>query len=157
MAYDGDVYSIEHENGWARIKSENDVIALNQHQYLNCNHNLYFENWDLCDQISKEFESCLSLRIHPRHRLTYSIYDHADGNAQVYKVVGFEEAKEAQNALMHLETIYSRSSRWPGVISERNKGAVYSNGTGVGYIRSMRVLHEKPPNSFIKEQARKGN
>ncbi|WP_394365128.1 DUF4238 domain-containing protein [Paraburkholderia kirstenboschensis] len=34
LAYDGDVYSIQHNRGWVDVRNARDVKALNQHQNL---------------------------------------------------------------------------------------------------------------------------
>ena len=143
MAYDGDVYSIPHNHGWVDIKNERDVEAFNQHQYLNCNANVYFN--DLADQgqILSAHASASRLRITPRHRLIYAKFDKDGAGGKRYVVVTPEIASHSNEVLMHIQSVYSIPERWPGQIMRRTNGAVYTNGTGVGYIRPAKIASQR--------------
>ncbi len=45
VAYDGNVYSMPHQNGWTEVRRESDVNAFNEQQFLNASANVYFRDW----------------------------------------------------------------------------------------------------------------
>lgn len=135
LAYDGDVYHVPHEGGWSEVRHESDVEALNQHQLLNCRANIFFHNSESAGLVAQAFEKIRNLRPIARHRITYAIEDGEFNGHTRYLVVNREAAIQAGRALLHMQTVHARPSVWPRQIIWRSKGGVYTNGTGIGYVR----------------------
>lgn len=149
VAYDGDVYSIPQKNGWSSISKESDVKAFNQHQFLNCRANVFFKNSEDLRFVEESFEEVVENRSSERHRIHYAVFDYNDGQHSCYKVIDPSEAGEHEQAIIHSETVHSRPMSWPAVIRWRNHGSVYTNGTGLGYVRKRKILPEYE--GFYKE------
>lgn len=156
VGYDGDVYSISHKKGWASISNQNDIKAFNQHQFLNCRANVFFKSMDSGSLVSESFNEISGNRLPERFRINYAILDYVEGEHTRYKVVDPENAEEHEEAILHSETLHYRPTIWPITIRWRNKGTVYTNGTGVGYLRKHHILSEhrgfhKESTKFIKK------
>jgi len=142
VGYDGDVYSIPQKKGWAFITKEIDAKAFNQHQFLECRANIFFKNSEDLQFVEESFEDMIDNRPSERHRIHYAVFDYNDGQHSHYKVIDPNEAGEHERAIVHSETVHSRPLSWPSVIRWRNRGAVYTNGTGLGYVRKGQILPE---------------
>jgi hypothetical protein len=149
VVYDGDVYSIPHQDGWAEIRRVEDVRALNEHQLLNCRANVFYQGWPDSDTIREEFHRVSPRRPEPRHRINAAIFDKEENGYTRYKVVTPEEAHRADGALIHCQSIAARPSSWPSVIQWRSRGSVYSNGTGMGFVR-RRTAEGHYDRSFVR-------
>lgn len=136
IAYDGDVHSVGHFRGWADLKDTVDVDAFNQHQYLNCRANIFFEDAAHGPLVHEAFSKVVRLRPSVRHRLTYAVLDKTIGEHTRYVVVDPVTAREHSDAIIHTETINHKPSRWPKLLTWRAGAHVYTNGTGLGYVRS---------------------
>lgn len=135
VLYDGDVYTIPNVGGWVSARDEADVDALNEHQVLNCRANLYFRNWIARDYVDQIYSSCADRRVESRHRVNYAVFERRDGDHDVYRVVDRVGRPEDERAMVHVSAIYPSVKQWPSFVSWRRPGRVYSNGTGVGFIR----------------------
>lgn len=149
VGYDGDVYSIPQNKGWACIDKESDVKAFNQHQFLNCRANVFFKHSVDLQFVEESYEMVAEHRPSERHRIHYAVFDYNDGQYSRYKVIDPSEAGEHERAIIHSETVHSRPLSWPTVIRWRNRGSVYTNGTGLGYVRKGKILPEYE--GFYKE------
>jgi len=152
IAYDGDVYSVPHVGGWVEVKRERDIQAFNQHQYFNCRANIYFRDWDHYQQVEADFNSVTPLRPKARHRVIYSVFDRNEDGAEVFRVVDRNAVGDHQRALIHTQTVFAKPSRWPTQVTWRVNGAVYTNGTGVGYVRDGSI-HRLQSHGFRREPA----
>lgn len=141
VIYDGDVYSLPDRGGWALANKVADVDAFNEHQFLNCVANIYFENWDGLPEIRQDFESYVERRPAARYEVTIAVLDREDRHGQHYRVVAREELDGERNAdaLIHVKSIPVRPHRWPSLIKKRLRPKVYSNGTGTGFVRRAGV------------------
>jgi len=138
IAYDGDVYSIPHQNGWVETKREADVRALNQHQLLNCFANVYLHDVQHKQLINDQYRVARPNRSSERRRFHVAVRDVTVGDHTRYRVVSTEEAKAAKvDTIFHSETVHYRPTHWPAFIGWRKPGAVYTNGTGLKYIRAI--------------------
>lgn len=135
LAYDGDVYSVPHSGGWVEAKCERDIHAYNQHQYFNCRANVYFHDWDYFHRVKQDYDSVSTLRPKERHQISYAIYDRTVNGWDRFQVIDRSTAGNHEEALINTRTVFANPSNWPRQITLRNKGAVYTNGTGVGYVR----------------------
>lgn len=154
VAYDGDVHSIPHEGGWADVRSERDVIAFNEHQFLNAFANVYFQHWDHGDWITSNYNVVEKSRLPSRHRVNYAVLDKVDKGHKVYRAVKPEEAGEHTEALIHTEVLTPRPLTWPSLLKWRSKGAVYTNGTGAGYVRAAQTSY-RGLDGYWRESARR--
>ncbi|WP_158703143.1 DUF4238 domain-containing protein [Pseudomonas chlororaphis] len=139
LAYDGDVYSVDHKNGWVEVKRESDIYAFNQHQFLNCGANIYFRDWTNLEHLCDAYDTASPLRPEARHRLNYAVFDRIEDGQKVFRAIDPVDAKQHENALIHTEAIYPRPDAWPQQISWRRGGAAYTNGTAGGYLRRAKV------------------
>jgi len=139
LGYDGDVYSVRHNNGWVDVKDKSDIRSLNEHQFLNCRANIYTHKSNIENELISDYAKIVSRKPILRHNITYSVLDRVDNGFKRYKVIDKKEAGDHNKALMHCQMIYPKPSLWPKQIGWRNKGFVFSNGSGVGYIRRSRI------------------
>lgn len=137
LAYDGDVYSLQHNRGWAEVRSAGDVRALNQHQILNCFANLYVPENASEEDLKMQHASCMGRRLPVRHKVHLALLDSTDGEYSRFKVADASAftGEGGGEALLHTQTLHPQPTRWPGLLRWRSPGAVYANGTAVKYLR----------------------
>jgi len=153
LAYDGDVYSIPNENGWAVLKNNSDAKAFNQFQYLNCRANIFVCNGECETELVSSLNEALPHRPKERHKINYAVLDSTEGDYKRYVVVNPAEAGEHTEALVHSQQIFPVPSRWPSLIKWRARGSVYTNGSGVGYVRKSQAFERQSHNEFWIEPA----
>jgi hypothetical protein len=139
IGYDGDVYSIPHKGGWADVRHDADVQALNQHQLLNCRANIFIHDQVHARGVHDAYSRVAPLRPSARHKINYAVLDHHEGGITRYRVVDRTLAGEHQEALIHTQAVHAIPSAWPRQILWRPKGIVFTNGTGMGYVRRALV------------------
>lgn len=139
LGYDGDVYSINNDKGIVEIKSARDAIALNRHQFLQCVANVYVHDIALANQLIEHYSDIELARPKERYVIHYAQKDRTVGNHTRYVVVPPEERNKSKEAIMHSQVIHPHPKIWPSQIRIRANGSVYSNGTGLGYIRYSRA------------------
>ena len=135
VVYDGDVHSITHDGGWADLKDDRDADAFNQHQYLNCRANIFLRDERFGSLVHESYSRTARLRPPQRHRLTYAVKDQTVGEHTRYVVVDPATAREHAEAIIHTETVHATPANWPRLLSWRGGAHVYTNGTGLGYVR----------------------
>jgi len=155
IAYDGDVYTLCHEAGWAIARNESDINAFNEHQYLNCFANVYFRNMSHAAVVKSSFSAIENLRLLARHRAHVAVPDRSEGDFQRYRIVSPEEARSGGELLIHSEVLFPKPSRWPNILRWRMNGSVYSNGTGLKYLRAMHAARSSSDRRFWRELSRK--
>ena len=141
IAYDGDVYNVPHTGGWAEVRNERDVFALNQHQFLNCSANIYFRDWSRRQCIEDGFARVSMNRPKSRFKTNYAIPDRIENGKQVYRTVNREQAGNHDRALIHTQNVLPRPITWPSQITLRTNGSTYATGTGAGYIRKGALIY----------------
>lgn len=152
LGYDGDVYSVPHQRGLVNIRNLSDIRRLNQHQYLNCRANIFFRNPAHADIVREGYAEAMNRRPEIRHRINYAIVDGEEDGATRYRVIEPTGNEGHEQALVISETIHPRPASWPRQLRWRNRGDVYTNGSGVGYIRRSWVRNDvKVP--FRREHA----
>jgi hypothetical protein len=139
LGYDGDVYSVPHESGIVEMRNPRDVIAFNRHQFLQCVANVYVHDAAHEETLFRHYSDIESARPKDRHVVHYAQFDCTVGNHDRYKVVSSEERDKTKEAIMHSQVIHPHPGIWPSQIRIRQNGAVYTNGTGLGYVRSART------------------
>lgn len=155
VAYDSDVYSIEHERGWAETKRENDVRAFNQHQLLNCFANVYLQDAAHSSELFAQYDAVATRRLPARHKLHVAICDRTEGEYTRYRVVTQEEALTVNDdTLLHSEALHYTPTLWPAIIRWRSPGSVFTNSTGVEYVRREITAKIHSHRQFWREDAR---
>lgn len=142
LAYDADVYGLTSDEGWHSISREEDVIAFNQHQLLNCSANIYLSDLGYSTELQRQHELVSSLRPAARHRVNYAVLETADSGYEKYRVVTREEAEAAAKALVHTQAVFPKAASWPSQMRLRHKGVYYTNGSGVGLVRERHARIE---------------
>lgn len=150
IAYDGDVYSIPHQNGWSEVRHVEDVHRFNQHQLLNCNVNVYAHDKGLEHSVRQQFARSKPLRPGSRHRAHYGVFiSSSNGVSTFRRIEAGDDVVDHERALVHMETVHARPSAWPRQIGRRSNGAAFTDGTGLGFIRRMQ-LDTYGPDRFKK-------
>lgn len=139
VAYDGDVYSVQHKKGWTETRNDADIEAFNEQQFLNAFANIYFRDWNDNEWVLASYRAIQGRRLNCRHRAHYAVLDGSDGTHKRYRVVERFDAEVHQEALVHVEALSPIPSRWPTQLRWRAKGSVFTNGTGSGYIRAAQT------------------
>lgn len=152
LGYDGNVYSVPHDRGVLEAKSERDIIAFNQHQFLNCRANVFLKDVEHTVIIHGAHSEIEDIRPKARHVVHYAIRHQTEGDFIRYLVIDPSERNRHEDALLHIQVIHPRPSLWPSQIKTREKGSVFTNGTGVGYVRYSATLAYGDP-QFRKERA----
>ena len=152
LAYDGDVHSISHSRGWADVKGDADADAFNQHQYLNCRANIFIKSAEHGAVVHEAYLAVASLRPVQQHRLHYAIRDRTVGEYTRYKVVDPATARDHSDALIHTEAVRATPAAWPRLLAWRTGASVYTNGTGLGYVRRA-FIHRPTQQPFKRVPA----
>lgn len=139
LGYDGDVYNIPTDRGIVEIRNPRDAIALNRHQFLNCAANVYVSDIAKANDLAKHFSEIETSRPNQRHVIYYAQLERTLGNHDKYVVIPPGSIDKTKEAIMHTKIIYPHPGIWPSQIRIRNNGSVYTNGTGLGYVRHSRT------------------
>lgn len=151
LGYDGDVYSIPNERGVVEIKNARDAIALNRHQFLQCFANVYVHDVTHEKMLIRHYSDIEFARPKIRHVVHYAQFDRTVGDHTRYIVVPPEERDKTKEAIIHSQVIHPHPGIWPSQIRTRQNGAVYTNGTGMGYVRLSRTF-EASTREFWRER-----
>lgn len=152
LGYDGDVYGVRHDRGMVDVRRECDIASFNQHQILNCRANLFVKDSEHYRVAHEAFAEAAKNRPLNRHIINYAVHDRIEGECTRYRVVDSRGSEEHAEALLHLQVIHPVPLSWPSQITRSIKSAVYTNGTGLGYVRYAATTRptQKP---FHKESA----
>ncbi len=154
LAYDGDVYNVQHQSGWAGIRNEADARALNQHQFLNCFANIFLHDPAFVEEIQSSFVAINARRPAVRHAVHIAVLDRTEGDYSRYRVVSPEEARSHHDFLIHSEVLFPTPIVWPSILRWRRGGSVYTNGTGIKYVRKFYALTLQSHREFWQESIR---
>jgi hypothetical protein len=150
LAYDGDVYSVPNKDGWVDVSLERDIAAINERQYLNCRANIFVHDACHAGSVERHFNDVAHLRPASRHIVHYAVLDRREGNHSLYRVVPNRASEEHARALIHVEAVRCVPRAWPMFLRWRSRGVVYTNDTGLGYIRRA-WLNRTSATGFKKE------
>jgi len=153
IGFDSDVYSIPHHKGWVEVKSRREINIFNEHQYLNSRANIFYQDRRSEAHIITSFRLAKNRRLKARHKFNYAILDEENTRHKRFKVVDWRTAEKHQSAIIHTEMIHPTPSAWPATIRWKRKGVVYTNGSGVGFIRES-MIDPAIEREFTKEFAR---
>ena len=153
LCYDGDVYHVTNVNGWSNIVRVEDVLAVNEHQYLKCMANIYFSNWSDLERIRKEFSVMAQGRLARSTRITVADLVESGAKGETFRSIPAGEASTSRKSLLHMQTMYPVPQRWPSVIRYRSNPSIYTNGSAMGFVRRSFVGAEGGAN-FRKYKGR---
>jgi len=155
LAYDGDVYSVSKKGktGWSDVRRRRDVEAINQHQLLTCRSNIFLKDPAHAELVDEWFKKVVHLRPMTTHVIHYAVRDYSDGEQVRYVTVDSSEGREEEEALIHAQAIHATPEIWPTLLTWRRKGAVYTNGTGAGFVRRVWAIRRGGP-EYWKERPR---
>lgn len=151
ILYDPALHLIPHTHGWTTADQEADVSTFNEHQVLNCNANLYFDDWAQRGQVDAFVAGHADRRLPARYRLNHLVLDREQPGERIYRRVSAEEARQHQGSIVHSEALTSTPSRWPSTLRWRAGGFVYDTGTGEGYVRGA---HRENGRAYRKVRVR---
>lgn len=135
--YDQNIYNISSNNGWLNLRNNADIETLNEFQILHCRANLFLQQENYAEHLHNFVVKHKTYRLKSRHQINYAVFDGVDnGDHKRYKVVDKIEFKKHEDGIIHMQSIHPRPSSWPSFLLRNNRGVVYYNGTGVGYVRS---------------------
>lgn len=149
IAYDGDMHSVSHCEGWVDLRRTQDADALNQHQYLNCRANVFVRDKGHFDVVRNAYLKVSKLRPIARYRTHYAVLDETVGEYSRYVVVNPTTAGPHQKALIHSQALHASPTSWPRQLTWRSNTSVFYNGTGAGYIRKA-FTHRHGTSPFKK-------
>jgi hypothetical protein len=135
LVYDGGVYSVPNARGWVTASKISDIDAFNEHQFLGCLANIYFDDWAMLAAVDGSLERVISLRPTVRHETFVTVLEHEDEWGEKYRVVRREDLIRKGKAMIHVRTIRPQPTRWPSIIRWRSDPKIYSNGSGTGFLR----------------------
>lgn len=139
LGYDGDVYNIAKNQGVSDIKNVRDAIAFNRHQFLQCDANVYVHDASYGDTLINHYRDIEHARPPKRHVIHYAQMDSRNGDHTRYVVTPHDELDKSKEAILHSQVIHPNPGIWPSQIRIRTNGAIYTNGSGMGYVRKMHI------------------
>lgn len=142
IGYDKDVYSISKTNGWTDITRTSDILALNEHQYLNCAANIYVRDDEHAEFVEERFGHVTGRRPTEWFSINYAALLEKDETRETY--VQAENARQALDdgdgtSIMQSQQAFPAPSSWPSIVRRRANGRVYLNGTATGCVRRARI------------------
>lgn len=135
FGYDGGVYSVPNDRGKVDVRRECDIASFNQHQILNCRANLFVKDAEHSRVVHEAFAEAAENRPKNSHIITYAVLDSTEGEYRRYRVIDPSEREEHTRALLHTQVIHPAPLSWPSQMTRSSNGAVFTNGTGLGYVR----------------------
>ena len=154
LGYDGDVYNVPSRSGFLTVRSAWDVKRLNEHQYLNCRANLFVQSAEDGSLVAECFQEIRGRRPQSRWKLTYAVRDESNDVAGYERFVVIDDPASVSqdgNLLIHHQGVHPSPSAWPRLLRWQVNGRVFTNGSGVGYVRRQYAERE---DGFWKEPAR---
>jgi Protein of unknown function (DUF4238) len=142
VCYDGAAYSIANASGtpFVDLHRQSDVSALNEFQYLNAGHNIYFSRWHDRDSVALAFTHVAEERSKATPLATVFIRDDAFPGEELYRTATPEEEAASKEEIIATGFQYPKPSFWPSQFRIRSKPTMFSNGSVVGYVRKAEWL-----------------
>lgn len=151
VGYDSDVYSVPSDKGWVAVRTRSDIEAINELQLLNCRANIFINDEIHAEVLDSFVEKLKHRRLESRYEVNFAIFDgEAVGGGEKFRVVSKVEFEEAQNGIVHAQTVCQSPSQWPSFLMRRNKGCVYHDGSAAGYVRRMHADSKGASQPFSK-------
>lgn len=154
ICYDKGTYNLSNASGtfFIDLKSDHDVSAINELQYLVADQNIYFLRWDEAQRI----ESDLILLANERSKAVAMAHmfirddDAASPSlsrkgrkGERYRAGTAEEEKGAQESLVAVSIQHPQPSIWLSKLKLRDKPQVFSDGSAAGPLRKAEWLRKR--------------
>jgi hypothetical protein len=152
LGYDSEVYSVFNADNITEIRNDRDVIAFNQHQYLNCVANIYLHDTKYGNLLLDHYLDIESNRLTDRFVVRLAQIDYTYNEYSRYTVISPEMRDKTKEAIIHSRSLFPIPKTWPSVIRMQDNGSVYTNGSAAGYVRLSRAVHGSGE-SFWRERA----
>jgi hypothetical protein len=156
LGYDGNVNSVPNSGGWIDIKSESDVKAFNEHQFLNCMANVFVHDKKYSEFVAESYDLVKSRRLNAKHELIYAELEDSNTSNKTFKVVDLKTASMEKEAMIHTKSLHHCPIYWPKQIRWRRKGFIFTNDTGLGFVR-QKIAESREYEGFRKESTGKGD
>lgn len=131
MAYDQQVYSVKHDSGFVNIQKESDVLAINEHQFLQADAAIYFSEPNETDWLVKEFEILAKDRSIQWDAFDVASYDLSTATHDRYAVGPMSEVAQSNDAIFHLRSTTPSPSKWPSFVRFRDSAHGYTRGRSI--------------------------
>lgn len=152
IGYDGGVYSIPSKNGWADFRADSDAESFNALQVMVAGKNLYFRDWTQLQRIAEQVNTHTEYRTRPRHRISQYVQEDAPGGETRFVLAKSPEALSgARRVMMDIHIYRPYPPSWPSILKWRPSGAVYWDGSAMGYVR--RYIAARHGGHFKKHRA----
>jgi hypothetical protein len=139
VIYDGDVYTMPHDRGWIEVRNPRDVDLFNLHQVLNCATNIYFSDWSSATYVDRLYQEAAHLHPPIRHEIVVAALEKEEDCEKIYSVIKRQDTSGREEILLHMKHNRPQPPHWPSIIRLRERKRVYSNGTGVGFVRKSLI------------------
>lgn len=144
--FDSGVYNFPGSHSiYRNINRKSDVFALNELQVLNADKNIYFADWRSCEVVRSEVDAARENR--PPERMAFDVFiEDPIGRELYHDGQSYRKATEKEifrpiPKIVSFRPIYPVPSRWMSVLGYRSKPRVFTNGTGVGFVRKESWLN----------------
>lgn len=129
LAYDPAVYSLpSNQRGEVYLKRESDVLAFNEHQYMQAADAIYFARSSEATDIAAEYKATIPFRPERWDRFATAKHDTETGTHSKFVVDEPEEVAKSNHMLFHLTTEWPVPPRWPSILRYRSNAHGYSRG-----------------------------
>lgn len=140
ICYDKNAYTAANKNGIIiSIYKKQDVLTLNELQFIKCQNNIYFQNWEDLEQIKENFVLAAPRRPVTWIKFWVGVPTHEQDGYKYYRRAEEYEIPKAKQKIIAYNAVDIEPSRWISVLNYRQKIYGYTNGSGAGYIREGQI------------------
>lgn len=139
LGYDGDVYSVKRSNRWAVVKDDKDVKAFNQHQFLNCNSNVFVRGTAYQESILDDYLEIAPFRLTSKFQTGRLKMVKDDGKTRTFTKFPSEGDLQEGEYMVYTQSRHARPISWPKIIQLRFNGTAYTNGSLERFIRKAQA------------------
>jgi hypothetical protein len=146
IAYDPQVYTIPNATGrrFVDLTRDEDVLALNQLQYVSADKNIYFRSWSDAERIGSEVAALAEIRAASGVGANLLVRDYAaPGPGEVYRRGSEDEETTAKEAIVTTSRKQPKPPHWPSVMKIRSKPITFFDRSAVGHVRKREWLYTR--------------
>lgn len=143
MCYDGGTYTLPKKRGqWISIRSDEDVQALNEFQFLKCAANVYFRRWEELGPIRADFKAVEPHRPESWIKFWVGVQTSEDADGERYRRATEEELNSPGTKMISHSQTFPTPSRWISGIRYREGAKAYNTGSAAGFVRETYALEK---------------
>lgn len=129
LAYDPAVYSLPSTYRYeVQLKRESDVLAFNEHQYMQAADAVYFARPSEAADIAAEYKATIPFRPERWDRFATARHDSETETHSKFVVDEPAEVAKSDHILFHLASEWPVPPRWPTILRYRSNAHGYSRG-----------------------------